>query len=171
MTASDVPGETGADADPSPHKRRGLAPVAASKASTSSASPSRRASSGRGLNLPPGPGRAGEAAAESQLRSLGYRVLVRNYRTREGEVDIVALDGETYVFIEVKARRGSVLKFGQPEESLTRAKQARLVAAAQSFLAEKGLADADWRIDFVAVELDRAGRVARAEVFKGAVGE
>jgi putative endonuclease len=123
----------------------------------------------RGLNLPPGPGRAGEAAAESHLRSLGYRVLVRNYRTREGEVDIVALDGETYVFIEVKARRGSVLKFGQPEESLTRAKQARLVAAAQSFLAEKGLADADWRIDLVAIELDRAGRVARVELFKNAV--
>ncbi len=123
------------------------------------------------MNLPPGPGRAGEAAAESHLRSLGYRVLARNYRTGEGEVDIVALDGETLVFVEVKARRTSVLKFGRPEESLTKTKQRRLVAAAQSYLAEQGPADADWRIDLVAIELDRAGRVARAEVFKSAVGE
>jgi len=123
------------------------------------------------LNLPPGPGRAGEAAAESHLRSLGYRVLARNYRTGEGEVDIVALDGETLVFVEVKARRTSVLKFGRPEESLTKTKQRRLVAAAQSYLAEQGPADADWRIDLVAIELDRAGRVARAEVFKSAVSE
>ena len=123
------------------------------------------------MNLPPGPGRAGEAAAESHLRSLGYRVLARNYRTGEGEVDIVALDGETLVFVEVKARRTSVLKFGRPEESLTKTKQRRLVAAAQSYLAEQGPADADWRIDLVAIELDRAGRVARAEVFKSAVSE
>ena len=86
-------------------------------------------------------------------------------------MDIVALDGETFVFIEVKARRTSVLKFGLPEESLTKTKQRRLVAAAQSYLEEHGLDNADWRIDLVAIELDRAGRVARAEVFKSAIGE
>jgi putative endonuclease len=121
------------------------------------------------LNLPPGPGRAGEAAAESHLRTLGYRILARNFRTRAGELDIVALDGDTLVFVEVKARRGSVLKFGQPEESLTKTKQQRLVAAAQSYLEEHDLTGADWRIDFVAVELDRAGRVLRVEQLKSAV--
>ncbi|MSQ09316.1 MAG: YraN family protein [Dehalococcoidia bacterium] len=124
----------------------------------------------RGLNLPPGPGKAGEAAADAHVRSLGYKILARNYRTSQGEVDIVALDGDTIAFIEVKTRRASGLAFGAPEESLTRAKQARLIAAAQSYLAASSLSDADWRIDLVAVELDRAGRVTRAELFKGAVG-
>lgn len=135
-------------------------------------SPSRRAekSPARGLNLPPGPGKAGEAAADAHMRSLGYKVLARNYRAREGEVDIVALDGDTYAFVEVKTRRASGLAFGAPEESLTRAKQTRLIAAAQSYLAANGLSGADWRIDLVAVELDRAGKVTRAELFKGAVG-
>ena len=130
--------------------------------------PKKRAKKGR-LNLPPGPGRAGEAAAEAHLRSEGYRILARNYRTREGEVDIIAWDGDVVAFVEVKTRRSPTMKFGAPEESLTRAKQAHLIAAAQAYLAENALLDADWRIDVLAVELDRAGRVLRADLLKGAV--
>jgi putative endonuclease len=123
------------------------------------------------LRLPPGAGRAGEAAAEAHLRSLGWRVLVRNYRVREGELDIVALDGATYVFVEVKTRRLGPQAYGTPEESLTGAKKARLVAAAQSYLAENGLEDRDWRIDLVTVELSGTGGVMRVELFRNAVGE
>jgi putative endonuclease len=121
------------------------------------------------LNLPPGAGKAGEAAALSHLRRLGYEVLRTNYRVREGEVDVIARHRGQLVFVEVKTRRNAA--FGTPEESLTETKQRRLVAAAQSYLAEAGMADADWRIDFLAIELDAAGRVTRAEVIENAVDE
>ena len=119
------------------------------------------------LNLPPGAGRAGEAAATAHLVKLGLRILARNYRTREGEIDIVAADGEGFVFAEVKTRRtGSK---GAPEEGLTRTKANRIISAAQAYLEAAGQADAQWRIDLVAVELDRSGRLLRIEVFENAV--
>ena len=127
------------------------------------------ATSGGSLNLPPGAGRAGEAAAESHLRQIGFEILARNYRTREGEVDIVARDGDTCVFVEVKARRQSA--YGLPEESITATKAGHLIAAAQAYLGEHGGLHDDWRIDLVAVELDRAGRVERVELIRDAVTE
>ena len=119
------------------------------------------------LRLPSGTGRAGEAAAAAHLRRLDYKIVERNYRVREGEIDIVAEHSGDLVFVEVKARRSSA--FGKPEESLTEEKAARLVAAAQTYLADRGLEQADWRIDLVAVELDRAGRAERVEVIRDAV--
>jgi putative endonuclease len=119
------------------------------------------------LNLPPGAGRAGEAAAAAHLEKLGLRILARNYRTREGEIDIVARDSDCFVFAEVKTRRtGSK---GAPEEGLTPTKSSRLIAAAQTYLEAAGQANADWRIDLVAVELDRSGRPLRIEVIENAV--
>ncbi len=131
--------------------------------------PSKRTAKGR-LELPPGVGKAGEAAAEAHLRSLGYKVVARNYRTREGELDIVALAGNTYVIAEVKTRRSATGTYGVPEESLTKRKQARLIAAAQAYLAEHGLDGKDWRIDLVLVQLDRAGRVRSIDVVADASG-
>jgi putative endonuclease len=119
------------------------------------------------LTLPPGAGRAGEAAAEAHLRSRGRTVLARNYRTSQGEIDIVALDGGTYVFAEVKTRRSRTL--GLPEEGMTVTKSRRIAAAAQAYLEQHGLEDRDWRVDLVAVELDSAGRPLRVEVFENAV--
>ena len=121
------------------------------------------------LNLPPGAGKAGEAAALSHLRALGYEVLRTNYRVREGEVDVIARHRGELAFVEVKTRRSAA--FGTPEESLTPTKQRRLIAAAQRYLAETNQQDADWRIDLLAVELDAAGHVLRAEVIENAVGE
>ena len=119
------------------------------------------------LRLPSGTGRAGEAAAAAHLRRLDYKIVERNYRVREGEIDIVAEHSGDLVFVEVKARRSGA--FGKPEESLTEEKAARLVTAAQAYLADRGLEQADWRIDLVAVELDRAGRAERVEVIRDAV--
>ncbi len=130
----------------------------------------KNAKAGR-LNLPPGAGRAGEAAAEAHLRSLGWRVIARNYRVREGEVDIVALDGDTYVFVEVKTRRAGNTTYGTPEESLTEAKKARLIASAQSYMAEKGLESAEWRIDLLTVELSPTGRLLSVKLLPNAIGD
>ena len=116
-----------------------------------------------------GTARAGETAARLHLQKLGYTVLTTNYRTREGEIDIVARDRNAYVFVEVKTRRGRA--FGLPEEAITPAKSAHLIAAARTYLEQVDRPEADWRIDVVAVELDRRGTPTRVELHRGAVSE
>ena len=113
-------------------------------------------------------GDSGERVAAMFLEQRGYRILARNFRTRVGEMDLVAEDADGLAFVEVRTRRGSAL--GSPEESLTPRKRARLLTVAQEFLqAHAEYADRAWRIDLVAIELDRAGRIARMDVIKGAV--
>lgn len=112
-------------------------------------------------------GHFGEVVAEGHLRRLGYRIVERNWRCGHGEIDLVAQQGGDWVFVEVRTRRGR--GWGTPEESVTRAKQRRLLQLAQLFLQERDLEEVSWRIDLVAVEVDRAGRPARVEVLPGAV--
>lgn len=113
-------------------------------------------------------GESGERVAALFLAQRGYTILARNFRTRGGEIDLVARDAEGLAFVEVRARRGEAR--GTPEESLTPRKRARLLAVAQEFLqAHPEYAECAWRVDLVALELDRAGRVARLEVIKNAV--
>ncbi|MDR1177955.1 MAG: YraN family protein [Spirochaetaceae bacterium] len=81
----------------------------------------------------PAKGRAGEERAECFLREKGMRILARNYRTRTGEIDIIALDGETVVFAEVKT--WSALDFADLEQSIDRKKQKRIIETAKYFLA------------------------------------
>jgi putative endonuclease len=90
--------------------------------------------------------------------------VARNWRCQAGEVDVVALRDAVYHFFEVRTRRGR--EFGTPEESLTPAKQQRMVDVALTYLAEYGLHDVDWRLGLVAVEMDRAGRLLRVEVYE-----
>lgn len=128
-------------------------------------------SSGK-LNLPPGTGRAGESAARAYLtRELGYEIVATNYRTRDGEIDIVARDNagdsECLVFIEVKTRTNRA--FGAGSEQVSAKKSLRLQAAAQSYLAENDLEHSDWRIDLISVEMDRSGRVSRIEHIESAI--
>jgi len=77
-------------------------------------------------------GLAAEDAAEAHLRSLGYRIVERNLVTKLGEIDLVALDGETLCFVEVKARTHR--DFGDAIEAVRRRKRERLVRAASLFL-------------------------------------
>ena len=112
-------------------------------------------------------GHFGEVLAEGHLRRLGYQVVARNWRCRQGELDLVAREGGDWVFVEVRTRRGS--EFGTPEESVTPAKQRRLLRLAQAYLQQQELEDVSWRIDIVAVEVDGAGRPARLELLPGAV--
>ena len=96
-------------------------------------------------------GRWGEEIVASYLAAKGYLILHRNWRCRAGELDIVAEHNETLVFVEVRARKGD--RFGTAEESITPAKQARLIELAQTYLQETSTSDQPWRIDVVAVQL------------------
>jgi putative endonuclease len=113
-------------------------------------------------------GDSGERVAAMFLEEHGYRIVERNYRTRLGELDLVAEDGDGLAFVEVRTRRGELM--GAPEESLTPRKRVRLFAVSQLFLqAHPQYADCPWRVDLVAIELDRVGRIARMDLIKGAV--
>jgi len=115
-------------------------------------------------------GDSGERVAALALQQRGYTILARNFRTRLGEMDLIARDADGLAFIEVRTRRGRAA--GTPEESLSPRKRVRLFAVAQQYLQDHPeYADWTWRIDLVAIELDRAGRLARLDVIKGAVEE
>ena len=114
-----------------------------------------------------GLGRLGEELARRHLESLGYSILGKNHRTGSGEIDLVAKDESTLVFVEVRTKRG--VAFGSPEESITPSKRAHLIATAQEYVGENDIGDGDWRIDLVAVELDSTGRLKRVEVVENAV--
>ena len=94
-------------------------------------------------------GRFGEQVAVSYLTDAGLRVLDRNWRCREGELDIVAREGSALVFCEVKTRRG--VGFGHPVEAVTPAKQRRLRVLAQRWLAAHEEHARDLRFDVVGV--------------------
>jgi putative endonuclease len=89
------------------------------------------------------------------LRRKGYAILDTNYRCRWGEIDIVAREADELVFVEVRTRSSS--EFGTPEESVSRAKVRRLVAAAQCYLETQGIGSISWRIDLVSVRTGRTG--------------
>ena len=96
-------------------------------------------------------GREGEALAARHLEARGYRILARGYRTRFGELDLIAASGSLLVFVEVKTRRGDA--FGPPAAAVHPAKQARLVRLAAHFLAARGAHDSPCRFDVIAVTL------------------
>lgn len=113
-----------------------------------------------------GLGRRGEELAARHLAAKGYEIVARNWRCQAGELDLVARDGECLVMVEVRTRRGE--EMGSPEESLTAAKQARLVALGEAYVQEQDWIG-DWRIDVIAVELDRRGRLLRVDQYENAV--
>ena len=121
--------------------------------------PTSHDSSGSGRLSPQQIGGVGERLARNHLEAKGYRIVACNYRCRWGEVDLVARDGPVWVFVEVRTRRGDA--YGVPEDSLTPDKAQRLMLTAQHFFGElqDGSAEADWRIDLVAIRLGPARRV------------
>ena len=96
-------------------------------------------------------GHQGEELAASFLATKGFSILHRNWRCKSGELDIIAEVGVTLVFVEVRTRRGN--RFGTAAESITPAKQARLVELAQTFLQETNSSPLSWRIDVVTIQL------------------
>ncbi len=112
-------------------------------------------------------GRRGEDYAAQRLAALGYAVIARNWRCQAGEIDLVAEKDGVLVFVEVRTRRGD--RLGTPEESITPAKRARLIAAAQTYLDEHSQTDRDWRIDVAAIEIGPRGEVQRCTLIMNAI--
>lgn len=94
-------------------------------------------------------GRRGEAAARTFLERRGVRILAENFACAAGEIDLVARERDTLVFIEVKTRTSDA--FGPPHLAVHRRKQRQIVRAAQWFLAEHRAADVACRFDVLAV--------------------
>lgn len=110
-------------------------------------------------------GKHAEDLACRELRRRGYEILARRHRTRLGEIDIIARDGPTIVFIEVKARTSD--RYGGPWEAVTWQKQDRIGRLASEYLAHRGWHDRPCRFDVVAVRVDERNR-AWVEVVAGA---
>lgn len=111
-------------------------------------------------------GRRGEDAAAEYLSRRGYTILARNFRCRLGELDIVARDGRTLVFVEVRTRLSD--KFGLPEESVDTRKKARLQRLALYYLHKYGLGEATCRFDVVAVSANHRGEINRVDLYADA---
>jgi putative endonuclease len=92
----------------------------------------------------------GENLAVDELERRGYAILARRYRTRHGEIDIVARDGETIVFVEVKAK--DTAEFGSAAEAVGARKQRRIVSMAVDYLARHRLTAKPCRFDVVAID-------------------
>jgi putative endonuclease len=95
-------------------------------------------------------GKRAEDLASRELVSRGYQILQRRFRTQYGEIDIVARDGGTLVFVEVRARAGE--DYGSAEDSITARKIWRMTRMAQAYLMVHRLGDVDCRFDVVAVD-------------------
>src|SRR2546427_4400242 len=96
-----------------------------------------------------GVGQEWESLAEKRLKAAGYKIRARNFRTKVGEIDFVAEEGNVLCFIEVKGRH--TLRFGAPEEAVNAEKQRRIFRAAQAYLQRERLEDAPCRFDVVAI--------------------
>ena len=94
-------------------------------------------------------GKSGEDYACRELERHGYEILARRFRTRMGEIDIVAREGGTLVFIEVKARRST--RFGEPCEAVDWRKQQTIARIAAEYVLRYGIGDAQCRFDVVSI--------------------
>jgi putative endonuclease len=108
-------------------------------------------------------GERGERAAARYLKRQGMRVLLRGYRTNQGEIDLIARDGDTLVFIEVKARRKGV-----PAEAVTPEKERRLSITALQFMRKYNLLEVRSRFDIVAIVWPDDQGPPRIEHFRNA---
>ncbi len=94
-------------------------------------------------------GLAGETLAANHLISLGYQILGRRYRSKLGEIDLIALRENCIAFVEVKTRRRD--DFGDPLEAITSAKLKCIYRASQAFLADWPALAANLEVDFLGV--------------------
>ena len=114
-----------------------------------------------------GQGQDWEDVARRKLEAAGYRILESNFRTRAGEIDFVARDGDTLCFIEVKGRRST--RFGSPAEAVTMEKRRRIHRAAEAYLQRRRLSQAVCRFDVVSIRegVENAGVEILRSAFEG----
>ncbi len=94
-------------------------------------------------------GALGEEAAALALKKRGYKIIERNYRSKMGEIDIIAKDGEYTCFVEVRLRKTNT--FGSPADSINEGKRNRIIKTAQLYSIEKGICDTPMRFDAVLI--------------------
>lgn len=109
-------------------------------------------------------GKWGEDTAVDYLTGRGYEIVARNARTPYGEIDVIARQGDTIIFVEVKARTSN--KVGFPEESITPRKQGHMVACAEHYAAEHEIDH--WQIDVIAIE-GNPGSTPKVTYFENAI--
>lgn len=97
-------------------------------------------------------GEFGEEEACKFLKKNGYQILDRNFRTRGGEIDIIARRGKTMIFVEVKAR--SSVEFAHPWEAVGFRKRQHLKTAARRYIREKALTGWEYRFDIISITID-----------------
>lgn len=114
-------------------------------------------------------GTFGERVAIAHLEEKGYRIRETNFRVREGEIDIVAEQGDTLVFVEVKTRRGDAM--GSAKESIGWRKAQSLLLAAQAYEERHEELPPGRRIDVIAIDLDADGELLSVEHIESAVEE
>lgn len=114
-------------------------------------------------------GKIGEDAGVGFLRTKGYRILERNHRTPFGEIDAIAKERQTIVFVEIKTRASSSI--GPPYLSVTWRKKRKIVQNALFYLSKNHLNTCAWRIDVVSVKMNDLGKVEDIEIIKNAVTE
>lgn len=95
----------------------------------------------------------GEKGARDYLEKKGYKILAANYKTKVGEIDLIAADKGTLVFVEVKARTSDA--FGQPIEAVTPYKVRKIVLVAKQFMLQKRVGDVPVRFDVIEILGDR----------------
>lgn len=100
-------------------------------------------------------GKTGESIALEKLKAIGYRILETNFRTKTGEIDIIAQDNETIVFVEVKSRRTK--RFGSAKHSITFDKQRKISMAALYYLKKKKKMKSKARFDVVIIQSGKNG--------------
>lgn len=110
-------------------------------------------------------GRSAEIAAAAELGRRGYRIIGSNYRCARGEIDLVAEENGSLVFVEVRCKRSG--EYGTPAESITAAKKQKLLVTAQYYLAEHDIKDRDCRFDVVEV-ISADGKLIVSDVLQDA---
>ncbi|MDX1535849.1 MAG: YraN family protein [Candidatus Spechtbacterales bacterium] len=113
---------------------------------------------------------AEDVIAKRYLKSMGWKLLARNYNKPWGEIDIVAHKGKKVIFIEVKALNSKHKDNFKPEDHFTASKKEKLIKACASYLTENGYPeDVEYSIDLAAVEIDHNTRNAHVRYYKNAI--
>ncbi|HHY77203.1 MAG TPA: YraN family protein [Clostridiales bacterium] len=111
-------------------------------------------------------GDIGEKAAIEYLKKQGYRIIEINFKCKQGEIDIIAADNDTIVFVEVKTRSSDV--YGQPSEAVNYYKQRKIVQVALVYLAQRKLFNWMSRFDIVEVITDHTDKIININLIKNA---
>lgn len=110
-------------------------------------------------------GKVAEELAAAELYKLGYQILVSNYNCKHGEIDIIAQEADSLVFVEVRCKRTTT--YGSPAESITAAKQQKIALTAQHYLQEHNIQDINCRFDVVEVVVVN-GNLIVSEIIRNA---